>query len=346
MNTEDHLSSLRGTEEPATLATMVKEWEENCQNCHPLTPIACVTSCKIWEAKNEFRKLREKMKNPNFMTKLLNTLKNNRRLQILEVISKGRHSISGLQQELKKLGYYHSRKTIAEEYVTPLMDVGLIEENQNRYHATLFGCRLNESIRNSREIEEVLPPHSECYEEAALEMLLDESKSFEDFEGIIPARSVARVLNRLQGAGLIETGKERSYVFFFKTKRDSNRVRFSPTEKRVYENIQADGVSAQKLAEKTRISLRRTYKYLRKLKGKKMVLARKKPKSYALTAKGNQTASMLEEVRNLATEVSATASQFVKDGGTRGLPMPDASHTTQGREEKEIIPLTTSQHIK
>jgi predicted transcriptional regulator len=346
MNTENNLISLPGTEEHASLATVVKEWEESCQNCHPLTPIACVTSCKIWEVKNEFRKLYEKMKHPSFMTKLLNTLKNKRRLQILEIISKGRYSISGLQQGLKKLGYYHSRKTIAEEYVNPLMDVGLIEENQNRYHATVFGCRLNESIKNSREIEEVLPPHSECYEEMALEMLSHEPRIFEDFAGIIQAKSVARVLNRLQRAGLIETGKEKSYVFFFKTKRDSDRARFSPTEKRIYENIQADGDSAQKLAEKTGISLRRTYKYLRKLKGKKMVFARKKPKSYALTAKGYQTASMLDEVRNLAAEVLAMASQLVKSGETYGLSRPDTSLKTQGREEKEIIPLATSQHVK
>jgi hypothetical protein len=41
---------------------------------------------------------------------------------------------------------------------------------------------------------------------------------------------------------------------------------FSPTEKRVYENILPYGISARQLAEKTEISLRRTCKYLRRLK--------------------------------------------------------------------------------
>jgi DNA-binding transcriptional ArsR family regulator len=242
MKTENYSNSLTGAGEEASLTKAMKEWEENCKNCHPLTPITCVTNCKIWQLKNEFRKICEKMKNPAFMTKLLNTLKNERRLQILETVSKARYSVSGLQQELKKLGYYHSQQTIAEEYVAPLREVGLVEENQNRYYATVFGCRLGESIKNFHGAEKVLPPHSECYEEIALGMLLNEPKTYEDFEGIISTKSVARVLNRLQEAGLIEKAKEKSYVFFFRTKRDSSVVKFSPTERRVYESVSADGV--------------------------------------------------------------------------------------------------------
>jgi hypothetical protein len=53
-----------------------------------------------------------------------------------------------LQQELKKRGYYHSQQTIAEEYLNPLLEVGLAREDQNRYYATVFGCRLNELIKD------------------------------------------------------------------------------------------------------------------------------------------------------------------------------------------------------
>ena len=89
MKTEDYQAQLQETEEKTSLADTVKEWEETCKNCNPLTPVICLTGCKIWKQKNELRKLYRKMKNPNFMIKLLNTLKNDRRLQILEIISEG-----------------------------------------------------------------------------------------------------------------------------------------------------------------------------------------------------------------------------------------------------------------
>jgi predicted transcriptional regulator len=267
------------------------------------------------------------MKNPNFMIKLLNTLKNDRRLQILEIISEWCYSIARLQQELKKRGYYHSQQTIAEEYLTPLLEVGLAGEDQNRYYATVFGCRLNELIKDFSDVENVLPPHSECYEETALGMLLDKPKTYEDLEGMIPAKSVARILNRLQKAKLVETTKENDYIFYFQTKRDSNSINFSPTERRIYENIPIKGIPARKLAEKTSISLRRTYKYLRRLKGKKLVFARKRPKSYALTAKGLKIADILKGTRSLTLETLATASHIVNNNGPHELLMVATSQT-------------------
>ena len=106
MKTEDYQVQIEETQEEASLADTVKEWEETCKNCNPLTPITCMSSCKIWKQKNELRKLHTKMENPNFMTNLLNTLKNGRRLQILETISEEGHSITRLQQKLRKKGYF------------------------------------------------------------------------------------------------------------------------------------------------------------------------------------------------------------------------------------------------
>ena len=317
------------TEKQASLADTVREWEKTCDNCHPLTPTTCVTDCRIWSSKNEFRKLHEKTQSPQFTTKLLNTLKNKRRLQILEVISKGQHSINRLQHELKKPGYNHSQQTITEEYVTPLLEVGLIEENQNRYHATAFGSRMLEVIKNFRDFGEVLPPHSECYEETTLRGLLAEPKTNEDLGEMMPAKSVARILSRLQTAGLIETTKEKDYVFYFKTRRDSDKAKFSPTERRIYKNIAENGASAQKLAEKTMISLRRTYKYLRKLKGKKMVFSRKKLKSYALTARGLQAALTLDKLHKTIVEFLAVATEFVGTKEANYVHAPNVSCVVQ-----------------
>jgi DNA-binding PadR family transcriptional regulator len=216
----------------------------------------------------------------------------------------------------------------------------LAGEDQNRYYATVFGCRLNELIKDFSDVENVLPPHSECYEETALGMLLDKPKTYEDLKSMIPAKSVARVLNRLQKAKLIETAKENDYVFYFKTKRDSNIAKLSPTERRVYDNIPPDGISARKLVEKTRISLRRTYKYLRRLKGKKLVFTRKRQKSYALTAKGLQIALMLKGIHDLAAEAAETASKIIKDEETYELLTRDKFRISEKKENK-IIPLKT-----
>jgi predicted transcriptional regulator len=341
MKTEDYPNSLLWTAEQTSLAEVLEKWEEICKNCNPLTPIACVTNCRIWRQKNEFRRLYDKIKNPSYLTKLLNTLKNKRRLHILDIISRGRYSTAKLQQELKNSGYRHSQQTIVNEYLTPLIEVGLVEENQeSQYHSTLFGCRLKELTKDSYDMTNILPPHSECYEETALSMLTQEPKTFEDLECIVPRKSVARILGRLQKAGLIETSKENDYVFYFITKRNPNEAKFSSTERRVYENIIVEGVSARKLAEKTEISLRRTYKYLRKLKGKKLVFTRKKPKSYSLTTKGHQVAEFLNWVHNLTTEIQATALPALKNESHKSLMLD--TYQTKSEKEKKIIPLATT----
>jgi predicted transcriptional regulator len=346
METESTSTLPEVTEEQSNLAEILKKWENACKNCNPLTPIVCQTTCNIWKSKNEFRKLYEKMKNPVFMVNLLNSLKNKRRIQILKIVSKSRCSITRLQQELKKLGYNHSKKTIAEEYINPLVDVGLVDEVQNQYRATIFGTKLDKLLKDFYDLESILPPHSECYEEIALNMLLSEPKTFEDLKHVIPAKSVARVLGRLQKAELAETTKEKDYVFFFRTKRDSKKGKFSLTEKRVYESIPLEGVSARKLAENVGISLRRTYKYLRKLKGKKMVFSRERPKSYILTAKGAQLSTLLHGICVIVAETSETAAQLVRDKESHDLLMADASQVKHGKKEKEIVPLLIIHCVK
>jgi predicted transcriptional regulator len=321
MKAETYPATVEGTGEVTSLTKLVDQLKENCTNCHPLSPLTCVTDCKIWEQKNELRTLHEKMTKPNFMVDLLNTLKNKRRLQILGFVSKAKQSVPRLQKELKALGYFHSQQTIVQEYLSPLIGVGLAKENLHQYSATLFGSRLNEKIKNNHDVGDILPAHSECYEEIVLCTMLDEPKTYDDFESIIPTKTVARILNRLQKVNLIDATKENDYIFFFQTKRDSSKSELSPTEKRIYENIPADGISARRLCQKTSISLRRTYKYLRKLKGKKLVFTRKRPKTYTLTTRGIQVSSMLRELNELTLEAFGMAARaFGKEEKPESTP--------------------------
>ena len=58
--------------------------------------------------------------------------------------------------------------------------------------------------------------------------------------------------------------------------------------------------------------MRRTYKYLRGLKGKKLVFARKTPKTYGLTDTGERLAWLLNELHKLDEETLRFSEQFIK----------------------------------
>jgi len=292
------------------LAEMLRTLDAECRDCAPLTPLECITRCNIWKMKNELRRLRETMDNPNFIKDLFNALKNNTRLRILKAIVKGRYSVSKLQEELKKAGHSHSQETISEEYLRPLLEVGLAAEARDQYYATTFGGRLTELLGGFPEFVDTLPAHSECYEETLLNALLSGPKTFGDMKAFISPKVASRTLKRLKTAGLVETPKERDYVFFFRTKRDPNNETLSSTERKVYDNISTEGISAKKLAEKTGISLRRTYKHLRRLKGKKLVFIRRTPKVYGLTDKGERLASLLRQLQNLIEETWSFSEQL------------------------------------
>jgi len=274
-----------------------------CRTCTPLSPIECVTRCSLWKLKNELRQLRETMDDPNFIKELINVLKNNTRLRILKTIVSGRYSLTKLQEQLRKEGYPHSRDTVSEEDLRPLVEVGLAAESQDYYYATVFGGHLSELLGDFVEFVDVLPAHSECYEETILDALLSGPKTFEDLEVYLSPKIASRILKRLKTVGLIDAPKKRDYVFFFRSKRDPNKESLSETEKRVYLGLPEEGIAARKLAAKSKISLRRTYKYLRGLKGKKLIFTRKSPRTYNLAERGEKLASLLRGLQDLVGEV-------------------------------------------
>ncbi|MBN1358138.1 hypothetical protein JW988_05145 [Candidatus Bathyarchaeota archaeon] len=306
-------TSTSNTTKNNDLAEMLRTLDAECRNCAPLTPLKCITRCNVWKLKNELRRLRETMDNPNFIKDLFNVLKNETRLHILNAIVKNRYSVDQLQQELKKAGYTHSQDTINEEYLQPLMNVGLAAETRDEYYATMFGGRLTELLEDFPEFVNVLPAHSECYEETLLSELLSGPKTFQEVEALISPKVASRVLKRLKMAGLIETPEERDYVFFFKSKRDPRKETLAETERKVYNAIPEEGIPAKKLAEKIDLSIRRIYKYLRGLKGKKLVFTRKTPKTYGLTVKGKKLAALLQDLQNLVEETWNSSEQVVSN---------------------------------
>jgi predicted transcriptional regulator len=274
------------------------------------------------------------------MTKLLNTLKNKRRLELLGIISKERSSTTRLQHELKELGFNHSQQTIVEEYINPLIEAGLAQEEHNFYCATLFGYRLSELTTGFSEFGDLLPPHSECHEEIALDFLTSGPKTYEDLETVIPAKGVGRILTRLQDAELADRNQEKEHIFFYTTKRNPTLEVFSGTERRIYDSIDGNGISAGKLAQKANISLRRTYRYLRRLKGKKLIFMREKPTAYFLTEKGAQLAKMLRALRSLADEVLRTAAFLTEEKEIDEPLIANIRPTRKKRREENMVSLT------
>jgi DNA-binding HxlR family transcriptional regulator len=281
---------------------MLKTLDAECRNCAPITPLECITRCQTWKLKNELRKLRDTMDKPHFIKDLYNVIKNETRFHILKSIGNGKYSISRIQQELKKSGHSHSQDTINEEYLRPLMQVGLANEAQDEYYATNFGGRLIELLHNFPEYVEVLPAHSECHEETLIQALLEGPKTFDDIQALIPPKVASRILKRLRSSHLLQTPNERDYIFFFRSKRDPTKETLTETEKKVYDAISLEGTPAGRLVKDTGISMRGTYKYLRGLKGKKLVFIRRMPKIYCLTEKGEKLASVLQGLQNLVEE--------------------------------------------
>jgi predicted transcriptional regulator len=318
--------------------------EERCRACKPSSVLDCVSKCRIWKLKNESRQLNKKMRDPSFAGRLFNTLKNKRRLQLLETLSKGRFSADKLQKELKQVGFMHSQKTIEEEYVQPLLQAELVGEEYGKYYATAFGYKVSELVKGSEEMEKVLPSHSEGYEEAALLALLNKPRIYEDFRELIPEKSAARVVSRLQKAALVETSKDKDHVFFFRTQRNQSKEKLSPTEKKTYESIPKEGISARRLTEKAGISLRRTYKYLRKLKGKKLVFTREKPRVYALTTKGMQIACTVQSIQNLLSETLAAVAQLENEQKPYEPQVVSVSQAVTGDKAKTTADLPPAQY--
>lgn len=289
----------------------LKSLNMECKNCNPITPLECLNRCQVYKMKNELRRLQQSMADPNYKSELFNALKNQTRLRILQIIAKGRYTLSQLQQELKATGHCHSQGTITAEYLRPLIAVGLATESREQYYATSFGSRLAEQLGCLVEFSQKLPANSEGHEEKLLQSLIAGPKTFENVEMVLPPKIVSRILKRLRCTGLITTPVKRDYVFFFRSKRDSTKDTFNATERRVYDAIPDEGISAGNLAGATKLSMRRTYKYLRGLKGKKLVFVRRTHKTYALTRRGEKLALVLQDVQQLVEDTWDSCQQVM-----------------------------------
>ena len=174
----------------------------------------------------------------------------------------------------------------------------------------MFGSRLTKQFECLPEFALKLPDSSKCYEEIVLQHLLSGSKTFESIEAVILLRNISRTLKRLLLARLISKSADREYVFFFKTKRDPNKETLTATQRKIYDGIAYEGISAGKLASRTSYSTRVTYRCIKHLKGKKLVFERRMPKAYALTGKGRELATTLYNLQQIVEDAWVSFQQI------------------------------------
>jgi len=301
----------------AELTEILKQADNICRYCEPISPMICIERCEIWRAKNEFLEMNGTLCAEDHVDNLLNAVKNDRRQKVIEALSERPRSINGLQEYLKSKGYYHSQHTIASEYVEPLVKTGLVKKYGAKYRLTLYGQKFRDVLHGFN-VENPLPPHSSCYEETVLKELKDGPKSYADLVESVTQKSLSRSLKRLTENGLVTKSKSPEYVFYFRTKKVPKKA-FSPTEKKVYEAIAEVGISARELSKKVGINLRRTYKYLRRLRKRRLAFTRKKPRTYELTPSGIELVNFLEETANLVLEASK-ASDFLLQSSREAIP--------------------------
>jgi DNA-binding HxlR family transcriptional regulator len=290
------------------LVEVIKRADGICQYCAPVSPLVCVERCEIWNTKNEFFQMNGRLSKEEHLNDLLNAAKNDRRQAVVEALSKRPRNIKGLQECLKNKGYYHSQHTIASEYVEPLVNAGLVKRESCKYRLTLYGQRFRDVLKGFN-FENPLPPHSRCHEEKVLEKLKEGPKTFAYLAGALSQKSLSRSLKRLAENDLVTKSKTAAHVFYHRTKKVPKKP-FSPTERKIYENISEAGISARELSNKVGINLRRTYKYLRRLRRRRLAFTRKKPRTYELTPSGMELAGFLEETKNLVLDASR-ASAFL-----------------------------------
>jgi DNA-binding HxlR family transcriptional regulator len=296
-------------ENTAELADILSKADVFCRHCKPASPLHCVERCEIWRTKNEFLEMNKILSRDEHIHNLLNAVKNSRRKEVMDALSERPQGTQSLQGYLRNSGYRHSQRTINNEYVEPLIETGLVKRDGTKYRLTLYGTKLHQ-ILSKFNIENPLPPHSRCYEEIVLKKLKEKPKSYAELSKSLTQKSLSRTLKRLLETGLITRNPTSEYIFYFRTKKVPKKP-FSPTEKKVYKSIPDTGTSARQLSNKVGITIRRTYKYLRNLRRRRLVFTRKRPRTYKLTPNGTKLADFLEETAKLVLDASKASEYMV-----------------------------------
>ncbi len=288
--------SINKIKEASNLTDALFMAESQCKNCRTSSPMVCVERCDVWRIKHEILEMKRITGESAHMLRLLNALKSNRRLMILGFLCERSRSVVELQRLLREEGFRHSRATLIESYVKPLMRVGLVREDEGTLRVTFYGRKVHDLSIEIQSLD-ILPMRSCCYEEAILRELTT-PKTFDELATCVSQRSLSRILMRLRIQRLVARKPSSEYVFYHKTT-GRPKVLLSPTERRVVDAIPQVGIPIKPLSRVVGINVRRTYKYLRRLRDKKLVFALRTKRTYELTAQGRELLNIIDQIEKI-----------------------------------------------
>jgi len=293
------------------LSEIYKEARRYCRDCEILSPMTCLEQCSIWKLKNELFELNQIVKRNMHVIDLLNAVKNRKRCKIIQILRRQSLTSDELQDHLKKEGFYHSLTTITNSYLKPILKAGIVKEESGRYRLTFYGRKIY-VILSKEELQGMFPRGSNCYEEFCLLALGAGSKSFKELCSVVSQKALGRTIKRLEEKSLVTRNRPSGRVLYYKT--NGKLDKFSPTERRVFDAISQSGMTVHDLTQKVGITIRRTYKYLKRLESKKLVVCQRRPTTYVLTPVGRRIANCLNEMIHLHESITSVMDHPLIDG--------------------------------
>lgn len=278
------------------LKAVYEEAREYCRACRVPSPLVCVERCHIWKVNSERLELDKITSRSRHLIDLFNAVKNKTRSCIIRTLLERPLTLKELQRRLRKGGLYHSLGTIASFYIDPLLRVGLVRKEGDRYETTLYGRKIR-GILSEACLEDLLLPHSGCHEELCLMALAAGPKTYGALAKYACQGTLRRTLKRLVERGLVSKSKPSDRVFFFIAGEGTSEL--TPTEKRVFNALSKGGMPARRLSRVVGITLRRTYKYLKRLREKGLIDSRRRETVFGLTPMGEKIANCLKEMRDV-----------------------------------------------
>jgi len=224
---------------------------------------------------------------------LLNVLKNKRRIKLARILQEQSLSLDEIQQRLKGEGYYHSRDTLRKHYAGPMVASGLLAEEGGRYRLTDEGRDII-TILGDTDLGSIFPSSSGCYEETCL-LALEVPRNYDELSHYLPKADLQRTIRRLQMKGLVTKDRPDRHVTYWRTMERPD-VPLSKTEGKVLQSISEDGTGVNEVAKAVGISLRRTFKYLKRLREKGLVTNTSNVTLLSLTEVGKELAEKLGRI--------------------------------------------------
>jgi len=225
--------------------------------------------------------------------RVLNAVKNKRRVSILQLLEEKSHTEKEIRDGLRSMGHKHSLTTI-HRYLQPLVDAELVARKSGKYSTTARGIKVFHLVGKTDFLIR-FPSNSLCHEELSLIAIKNGYRTFEELAEIVDRSLWPRTLNRLQRDGLVQSNHPKDHVQFYRVRRRLYREA-SPTERRVFHSLSEEGIPVRELSKTVGITVRRTYKYLARLKKKGLALQRTLPVTYILTSTGKTVADFIEEI--------------------------------------------------